>query len=163
MIHNTKLSIVAAIGKNREMGKDNKLLWHIPEDLEHFKKITLNHPIIMGRKTYESIGRPLPKRDNIIVTRYSSYVVPGCYIYNSLEKAIEFAKSLNKEEIFIIGGGDIFAQVLSQVDKLYLTIVEKEFDADVFFPEYEKKFTKVVSEQKGKSGEYIYKFLELES
>ena len=166
MIHNTKLSIVAAIGKNRELGKNNKLLWHIPEDLEHFKKITLNHPIIMGRKTYESIGRPLPNRANIIVTRYSEYVVPGCYIYNSLEKAIEFAKTLEHPpaggEIFIIGGGDIFAQSLPQVQKLYLTIVNDSFDADTFFPEYEKEFTKVVSKKDGISDEYTYTFLELE-
>lgn len=162
-----KISIVAAIGENRELGKNNKLLWDIPEDLEHFKKITLNHPIIMGRKTYESIGRPLPKRTNIIVTRYTNYVVPGCSICHSLEEAIEIVSSAygvarNDREIFVIGGGDIFEQVLPRVQKLYLTLVHDSFDADTFFPEYEDKFTKIISRQDGKSGKYSYTFLQLE-
>jgi len=164
-----KLSIIAAIGQNRELGKNNKLLWHIPEDLEHFKKITLGHQIIMGRKTFESIGRVLPDRTNIIVTRYTNYVVPGCLIAHSLEEGIEIASSSStprndkkEKEIFIIGGGDIFEQVFPQVQKLYLTIVHDSFDADTFFPEYEHSFKKIISKTDGRSKDYPYTFLELE-
>lgn len=157
-----KVSIIAAIGKNRELGKDNKLLWSLPEDLKHFKEKTLNHPVIMGRKTFESIGRALPKRTNIVVTRDRSYSAPGADVFHSLPEAIDFAKTKDKEEIFVIGGGEIYFQALILADKLYLTIVDADFpDADAFFPEY-PEFTKVVFKKKCKNEEYSYTFLELE-
>lgn len=166
-----KINIVAAIGKNRELGKDNKLLWHIPEDLKHFKEVTSGHVVIMGRKTYESIGRLLPNRTNIIITRDATYTVAGAHICYSLEEALEKAKTIEKEvlrqaqdgkgEIFIIGGGQIFEQALPLADKLYLTVVEGTFAADVYFPDY-SLFTKVLSEQKGESEGYAYTFLELQ-
>ncbi len=156
------ISIIAAIGKNRELGKDNKLLWSLPEDMKRFREKTRNHPVIMGRKTFESIGRPLPNRLNIVVTRDRSYTIPGAEIFYSLEDALDFAKNKDKQEIFIIGGGQIYAEALSYADKLYLTIVDSDFpEADTFFPEY-PEFTKVVFKKKSKNEEYSYTFLELE-
>lgn len=160
-----RISLIAALSQNRMIGKDQKLLWHIPEDLKRFKKITKNHPIIMGRKTYESIGRPLPDRTNIIVTRYTNYVVPGCQVYHSLDEAIKAAKEIEEErivpEVFIIGGADIFEQTLKIADRLYLTVVEGNYEGDAFFPDY-SQFKKIISEEKGESGKYKLTFLTLE-
>lgn len=161
----SKISIIAAIGKNRELGKKNKLLWHIPDDLPRFKKLTLGHPIIMGRKTFESIGRPLPNRTNIVVTRDSSYEVEGATIVHSIEKAIEIAKGIENlpagGEIFVIGGGQIYEQALPFADRLYLTIVDAQAEADTYFPDY-SEFKKVISKQNNESEGLKYKFIELE-
>lgn len=157
----SKISIIAAIGKNRELGKDNKLLWHIPDDLPRFKKLTLGHPIIMGRKTFESIGRPLPNRTNIVVTRDSSYEVEGVVVVHSIEKAIEEAKKKDKEEIFVIGGGQIYEQALPFADRLYLTIVDAQAEADTYFPDY-SEFKKIISEEKNESEDLRYSYLILE-
>jgi dihydrofolate reductase len=157
------VSIVVAIDSKRGIGKNNELLWHIPEDLKRFKQITSGHPVIMGRKTYDSIGRLLPNRTNIIITRDLEYLIDGAIIVHSLEEAIDQASGKpGAEEIFIIGGGQIFAQALPLVHKLYLTIVEGDFGADTFFPEYESIFTKKTFEQKGESGKYLYTFTDLE-
>lgn len=156
-----KISIIAAIGKNRELGKDNKLLWHIPDDLPRFKKLTLGHSIVMGRKTFESIGRPLPNRTNIVVTRDSSYEVEGVVVVHSIEKAIEEAKKKDKEEIFVIGGGQIYEQALPFTDRLYLTIVDAQAEADTYFPDY-SEFKEIISEEKNESEGLKYKFIELE-
>lgn len=159
-----KISIIAAIGgKKRALGKDNKLLWHIPEDMRRFKEATYGHTVIMGRKTFESIGRPLANRMNFVVTRDPDYVPNGKIdICNSLEEAIEKAKEREVNEIFIIGGGQIYEQAMQYADKLYLTLVEGEFDdADTFFPDY-SAFKKKVSEQTKSSNGYTYTFLELE-
>lgn len=181
MLH--KISIIAAIGKNRELGKDNKLLWNIPEDLKHFREITKGHPIIMGRKTFESIGRVLPNRFNIIITRDQTFIVEGATVVHTLEEAIEASSKYYVEsskyktekgrhttsyklpttenEVFIIGGGQIFEQALPVVYRLYLTIIDGTFDADVFFPDY-SKFTKVIKKEDHESGEYRYSFVTLE-
>lgn len=156
-----KISIIAAIGKNRELGKKNKLLWHIPDDLPRFKKLTLGHPIVMGRKTFESIGRPLPNRTNIVVTRDSSYEVEGVVVVHSIEKAIEEAKKKDKEEIFVIGGGQIYEQALPFADRLYLTIVDAQAEADTYFPDY-SEFKKIISEEKNESEDLRYSYLILE-
>ena len=156
-----KISIIAAIGKNRELGKDNKLLWHIPGDLPRFKKLTTGHPIIMGRKTFESIGRPLPNRINIVVTRDSNYNIEGVIVVHSIEKAIEEAKKKDKEEIFIIGGGQIYEQVLPFTDRLYLTVIDAQAEADTYFPDY-SEFKKIISEETNESGGLKYSFLVLE-
>lgn len=160
-----KISIIAAIGRNRELGKDNKLLWYIKEDLRKFKSLTAGHPIIMGRKTWESLPfKPLPKRTNIVVSRQAGKMFDGATVIFSLEHALDIAKRApGSDEIFIIGGGQIYKEAIekSLVDKLYLTIVDREFDADVFFPDY-SEFKKVVSEEEHDNGEYKYKFLELE-
>jgi dihydrofolate reductase len=163
----SKISVIAAIGKNRELGKDNKLLWDIPEDMKRFRTLTSGHPIIMGRKTFESIGRVLPNRTNIIVTRNKQQVISekkyeGTIIVESLEEAIGVGrKSSGKEEIFIIGGGQIFDQALPRADKLYLTIVDASFDADTFFPEY-SMFTKVIGKEEHEFEGFKYVFLTLE-
>lgn len=154
------VSIIAAIGSNRELGKDNKLLWHIPEDLARFQKITLGHPVIMGRTTFESLGKPLSCRTNIVITRNKEYAVPGCIIAYSIDQAIDIAKIQDKNEIFIIGGGQIYEQGIKLANKLYLTIVEGSFAADTFFPDY-SRYNKVLFRQKGQFGKYKYIFLVL--
>ncbi|MES2416495.1 MAG: dihydrofolate reductase [Patescibacteria group bacterium] len=129
-----KISIIAAIGKNNELGKENKLLWHLPADLKHFKEITSGNPVIMGRKTFESIGKALPNRRNIIVTRDKNYKIEGIEIAHSLEEALTICKDGN--EVFIIGGAEIYKQAMVFADKLYITEVEAEDKkADAFFPE----------------------------
>lgn len=155
-----QISIIAAIDENRGIGKDNSLLWHIPEDLKRFKELTTGHPIIMGRKTYESIGKLLPGRVNIIVTRNKKYKASGCLLSNSLKSAINKAREKEKTEIFIIGGGEIYRQAIKLADKLYLTSVKGKYDADTLFPDY-SEFSKVLYKRKGKSGKYLYEFLEL--
>lgn len=169
----TRISAIASIGKNRELGRDNALLWHIPEDLKFFRTITSGHAIIMGRRTFESFPKLLPNRTHIVVTRDKDYKVPeGCYVFDAIEKAIEFGKneeerlrkldpSLNSE-LFIIGGGQIFTAGLPYTDRLYLTLVDAEFpDADAFFPEY-SEFKKIVEERKSSDENYKYTFLTLE-
>jgi len=157
------ISIIAAIGKNRELGKDNKLLWHISDDFKRFKKLTSGHVVIMGRKTFESIGKPLLNRINIVVTRNRSWTPLGCTVCYSLEEAIEEAKKNLPagRQVFIIGGAEIYKQGLKYADKLYLTLVDKEFpDADAFFPDY-SEFKKVVFEENHISGDIKFKFINL--
>ena len=156
-----KISIIAAIAENRAIGKNNKLLWRISEDLKRFKKVTEGHAVIMGRKTYESIGKPLPNRLNIIITRNTSYKAPACFVFLSLGEALVYAKKYEKEEIFVIGGGEIYQQALPQTDKLYLTVVKGEYEADTFFPDY-SEFKKVDKKGEGEYKGYQYSFLELE-
>ncbi|WP_316785334.1 dihydrofolate reductase [Pedobacter frigiditerrae] len=127
-----KLSIVVAISENKAIGKDNQLLWHLPADLKHFKEITSGHTIIMGRKTYDSIGRPLPNRRNIVITRKADLQIENVEVVNSLEEAISLCK--NEEEVFIIGGAEIYKNSISLSNRIYLTTVHKEYEADVFFP-----------------------------
>ncbi len=157
-----KVSLIAAIGKNRELGKGNSLLWNVPEDMKHFRDTTRGHTVIMGRKTYESIGRPLPNRVNIVVSRSVDYKVPeGVLKAIFIEEALEIARKLEQSEIFIIGGAQIYALALPYADKLYLTVVDKEFpDADAFFPDY-SKFKTIISEKKCRDGNYSYSFFVL--
>ena len=163
MIQNTIISLIAAIGKNRELGDSGKIPWHISEDFKRFKQLTLGHPIIMGRKTWESLPvKPLPGRYNIVITRDQEFEPEGAIVCNSIENAIEKAREMLKDEVFIIGGGQIFEQSISLADKLYLTIIESDFKADTFFPDY-SNFKKVVFEKMGESGRYKYKFVELEN
>jgi dihydrofolate reductase len=165
MIQNTKISLIAAIGKNRELGKNNDLIWKIPEDLKRFREKTRGHAIIMGRKTWESLPtKPLPGRYNIVITRDDKYSVGNLEkvtIARSLEEAVNEAKKVEQNEIFVIGGGQIFEQAISIADKLYLTIIDADFDADTFFPDY-SAFKKVVFEKSSQEGEYKYKFMDLE-
>lgn len=157
------ISIIAAIDSKRGLGKNNQLLFKIKEDFVRMKKLTTGHPIIMGRKTFESIGRPLPNRTNIVITRDEGYSQEGIKVAHSLKKAIELAKNEpGGKEIFIFGGGQIFKEALPMVDKLYLTVVEGDYGADTFFPEYENLFSKKTFEQSGQEGKYRYVFIELE-
>lgn len=159
------ISIIAAIGKNRELGKDNKLLWHIPEDAKRFKDLTSGHVVIMGRKTYESLPekfRPLPNRINIVITKNPSFPVSDqLIVVGSIEDAIHQAQEkIPSKEIFIIGGASIYEQGIKYADKLYLTLVEKEYpDADTFFPDY-SQFKKVVFEKDGIESLLRYKFVD---
>ncbi len=178
------ISIVVAIGTgglhNNALGKGNELLWHIPDDLKRFKALTLGHPVIMGRKTFESIvtvlGKPLPGRTNIVITRDTSYqglssdVKTGdksstdstFVIAHSIEDAIAKAREIDKEEIFIGGGGQIYTQALQYVDRLYLTLIDDDKEGDSYFPKYEADFTKKVSEEKRDWNGISYIWLTLE-
>ncbi len=157
-----KVTIIAAIGKHNELGKDNDLIWRLPADLKRFKKVTTGHHIIMGRKTYESIGKPLPNRTSIIITRQKGYQQDGCLVAHSLAEAIDLAAT--DASIFIIGGSQIYQQALEQnlVDQLDITIVHETFDADVFFPEINTNLWKEVSREDFKpddKNKYSYSFV----
>ncbi len=128
-----KVSMIAAMASNRALGKDNELLWHISEDLKHFKEITSGGVVIMGRRTWESLGRLLPGRTNVIVTRNVADAVEGAVMVSSLEEAIE--RYADREEIFIIGGGQIYRAGMALSDRIYLTEVMHPYEADTFFPE----------------------------
>lgn len=131
------VTIIAAVGRNRALGKDNDLIWHLPADLRRFKSLTRGHHVIMGRKTFESLGKPLPKRTNVIVSRNPDYRAEGCIVVNSLEKALEIAQS--DPNPFILGGAEIYRQALSFADHMDLTFVHEEFEADAFFPEFDSE------------------------
>ena len=154
------LSIIVVIGKNREIGCDNKLLWNIPKDMERFTKITKGHPVLMGDKTFESIGKALPERTNIIITRNKNYQAKGCKICTSIKDAIELGEKQNNQEIFIIGGGSIYKQTIDIADKLYLTIVDDAPKADTYFPDY-SQFKNIIYEEKVEDKKLKFKFLEL--
>lgn len=156
-----KISIIVAIAKNRTIGHGNKLLWNIPEDMKYFREITRGHAVIMGRKTFESIGRPLPNRLNIVITRDETFSPEGVSVCHSLEDALDLARQNEKDEIFIIGGAQIYKQALSQADRLYITVVQKDFEGDAVFPEY-SEFSKVISKREGKDENYQYIFFVLE-
>jgi len=126
------ITIIAAVAENNALGKDNELIWHLPADLKRFKKITDGHHIIMGRKTFESLGKPLPNRTTIIITRNPTYKVDGCIVVNSLDEAL--IKAIPDENPFILGGAEIYKQALPIADILDLTIVHQSFEADAFFP-----------------------------
>ena len=127
------ISIITAMDMNQLIGKDNGLPWKIPADLQFFKKVTMSKPIIMGRKTFESIGRPLPGRQNIIITRDKTYTAEGCDVIYSIDDAVEVAGDV--EEVMVIGGANIYQQFLNKADRLYLTRVMGKFDGDAWFPE----------------------------
>jgi dihydrofolate reductase len=157
-----RINIIAAIGKNRELGKDNTLLWDIPEDMMRFRKLTTGRTVIMGQKTHESIGRPLPNRNNIVLTQDISFEAPGCVVCYSLDEAMRKAQEIEKEEVFVIGGGSVYVQALPLAQRLYLTLVEGEFEADVFFPEYKGQFQKTIHQECKSDMNYRYEFVTLE-
>lgn len=129
-----KISIIVAIAENGVIGLNNRLIWRLSDDLKNFKALTYGHFIIMGRKTYESIGKPLPGRTNIILSKNRSYEAEGCVIVQSVDKALKYSISKNQEEVFIIGGAQIYKETLSIADKLYLTRVHASPEGDTFFP-----------------------------
>lgn len=159
------ITIIAAIGLKNELGKNNDLIWNLPADLKRFQKVTTGHTIIMGRKTFESIGKPLPNRKTVIITRDSNYFFEGCQTESSLELAIK--KNQNQGKLFIIGGAQIYKQAIEQnlADKLDITLVQETFDADVFFPEINPKQWKLISREdflKDKKNTFQYSFLTFE-
>ncbi|WP_031526026.1 dihydrofolate reductase [Dyadobacter crusticola] len=128
-----KIAIIVAVSGNGVIGKDNQLLWRLPDDLKRFKQLTLGHPMIMGRKTFESIGKPLPGRTSIVVTRNADFRPEGVMVVHSLEEAIEAARQIEEEEAFIIGGGELYRQAQSIADRLYVTEVHTDIEGDTFF------------------------------
>ncbi len=151
----SRISIIVAADKKRGIGKTTlgvgKLLWNIPDDLKRFKELTMGHPVIMGRKTFESVlsylNKTFPGRTNIVITRNPKYKHEGTIVFSSIEKALDEAKkSPGNEEVFIIGGGQIFEQGLPFADRIYLTLVEGEYDADTFFPDY-SAFKKILAKE----------------
>lgn len=154
------LSLIAVIGKNNELGCGNQLLWHIPADMKRFRDLTLGYPVIMGRKTFESIGQPLAGRQNIVISRNPDYDNHCVYVARSLEEAIKMGEHYSDKEIFVIGGGEIYKQALPLADKLYLTLVDDSPRADTFFPDY-SKFKDIVFEETHETDDLKYTFLEL--
>ena len=157
------ITLIAAIGKNNALGKNNDLIWHLPADLKRFRQLTTGHHMIMGRKTYESIGKPLPNRTTIIVSRNPEYFQEGCLTASSLENAIQIGN--NEEVICIVGGEQIYRKALENnlVDALDITLVHDEFDADVFFPEIDLKIWEEISRENFKADEknkYDYSFIQ---
>jgi len=158
------IASIFAMSANRVIGKDNQLPWHLPADLKFFKATTLHHPIIMGRKTFESIGKPLPQRTSIIITRQPDYKVPNAIVVNSLAAGIKAAQELS-EDLFIIGGAEILKEAFSLIDTMYLTLIQAEFEGDVFYPTYdENQWRKVWHEdhQPDEKNKYSFSFIKLE-
>ena len=133
-----KLSLIVAVAENGVIGHNNQLIWHLPNDLKQFKRLTTGHSIIMGRKTFESIGKPLPNRTSIIISRNTDFQIEGCITVSSLENAILEAKKIETEEVFVIGGAEIYRLALPIVDKIYLTEVHHAYEGDTFFPTIDK-------------------------
>jgi len=154
------ITIIAAIAEDNALGKNNQLIWHLPADLKRFKQVTSKHHVIMGRKTFESLGKPLPNRTNIIITRNPNYTIEDCVVVNSLKQAIEAAKE--DENPFILGGAEIYKQAIEFADKLDLTFIHHKFDADAFFPEIDTTIWKETSREFHKADEknkYDYSFV----
>lgn len=153
------LSIIVAVAENNIIGHNNSLIWHISEDLKYFKHITSSHPVIMGRKTFESIGRPLPNRTNIVISRNPEFNPDGCIVVSSLEEAI--ATTNPNEENFIIGGGSIYREAMGLADKLYLTKIHNSYEGDTFFPEINDDWKEISREdfERGEKFEHPFSFI----
>ncbi|MBB3048378.1 dihydrofolate reductase [Litorivivens lipolytica] len=158
-----RLAMIAAMSRNRVIGRDNALPWHISADLKHFKRTTLGKPVVMGRKTYESIGRPLPGRTNIVVTRQQGYQPDGVRVATSTEAALALAEEVavtdGAEEVMVIGGEQLYRSLLPHADHLYLTEVDAEVEGDAFFPELESCWVPV-SEESGEEAGWRFRFVE---
>jgi dihydrofolate reductase len=141
-----RLSIITAMAANRVIGVENRLPWHLPEDLQHFKALTMGHHIVMGRKTYDSIGKPLPGRHTIIITRNVDYAVPGCIAVNSIDAALIVADG--DSEVFFVGGAELYAQALPLVDRMYITEIKRDFPGDAKFPQFDPSRWNEVSREK---------------
>jgi dihydrofolate reductase len=151
------LSLIAAVGKNNELGNGNKLLWDLPAEMKYFRATTSGHPVIMGRKTHDSIGRILPNRRNIIITRDPSYAKEGVEVAHSIEEAVTLLED-EEGEAFIIGGAEIYKQSMPFADKLYITHVDGTFEADAFFPAIDSSWQKVSEEKHEQDTENEYSF-----
>ncbi|MER3443390.1 MAG: dihydrofolate reductase [Meiothermus sp.] len=164
------LSLVVAMAENRVIGRNGGLPWRLPNDLKHFRRLTTGHPVVMGRKTYESIGKPLPGRTNVVVSRSPDYSAPGCLVVNSLEAALQVAEAAPHDpagtrETFVIGGAELYAQALPLADRIHLTLVHAEVAGDTFFPDLDPGAWREVSREDHEPDEqhaYAYSFLTLE-
>ena len=157
------LTLIAAAGDNNELGKNNDLVWHLPDDFKRFKKLTSGHHIIMGRKTFDSFPQPLPNRTHVVITRQENFKKPGIIVVHSLERAIELTK--DDPQPFVIGGGEIYKMAMDVADKIELTRVHGEFEADTFFPEIDKSQWKLISEEfheKDEKHQYAFTYLTYE-
>lgn len=141
------IALIAAISRNHVLGKDNQLVWHLPKDLRFFKTKTLGYPLIMGRKTFESFGKPLPGRTNIIITRNPDYRVEGATVVASLDEALREAATHNSDTIFIAGGAEIYRQAMPLADTMYLTHIHADLDGDAFFPEFSEEEWQAVAKE----------------
>ena len=154
------ITIIAAVAQNNALGKNNDLLWHLPNDFKRFKTLTSGHYIIMGRKTFESFPKPLPNRTHVIITRNKDYAPENCIVVGNLADAI--AACPKKEDIFVIGGGEIYLQAINLVDKLDITKVHENFEADVYFPEIDLNIWELSSEEhhhKDEKHQFDYSYL----
>lgn len=152
------ISFIFAMDRNRAIGINNKLPWHLPADLKFFKTVTMGHPILMGRKTYDSIGKPLPGRRNVILTQNVQFHAEGCEIVHSVEEAVE---QFRDEELFVIGGAEIFRLMASEADRMYITSIDYEFEADTYFSEMDMSAWTLISSEQGEQNEknpYVYHF-----
>ena len=141
-----KISLIVAKSRNNVIGNNNQLPWHLPADLKHFKTITMGKPIIMGRKTFDSIGKPLPGRRNIIISRQQNLHIDGCEIFHSIDDALSAVKT--EKEVMIIGGANLFLQVLPIAERIYLTVIAADFEGDAFFPGLDYAQWQLISEEK---------------
>lgn len=158
------ISHIAAVSRNRVIGNNGSLPWHLPEDLKFFKAKTLNKCIIMGRKTYESLGKPLPKRHNVIVTRNKDFKAPGCEVFTDIQEALRHCESLKDtygDEIMIVGGAEIYKQTLPYTDRLYLTLIEKDIPGDAFYPEWPSTY-KLIEKTESAEGDIRFSFCTFE-
>ena len=154
------ISFIVAMDENRVIGINNQLPWQLPEDLKFFKRVTMGHPIAMGRKTHESIGRVLPGRENIVITRQVDYHSADCTVFHSVDDFVKYSKK-QSDEIFVIGGAKIFNETFDFADRLYVTLIHEEFAGDTFFPEFELSKWELVSNEKGLKDDknpYDYEF-----
>lgn len=162
----TTISIIVAITRDKGIGYQNKLLVHLPPDLKHFKSITLGHAVIMGQKTFESIGRPLPNRENIILSLDPDFKADGCQVFDNIEIALDYAKQSEQSknpdhpEAFFIGGASIYQQAIKYADKLYITLIDAQYPADTFFPDYSEFKNQLKAEEQEYDG-LKFKFIEL--
>ncbi|PWK27955.1 dihydrofolate reductase [Arcicella aurantiaca] len=159
-----KLSLIVAVAENHVIGNNNQLIWHLPNDLKQFRRLTTGHCIIMGRKTFDSIGKPLPNRTSVIISRNPDFKIEGCITVDSLENAIIEAQKIENEEAFIIGGAEIYRLSLPLVDKIYLTEVHHSFEGDTVFPEIDKSIWQETHREDFTTDEkhqYPYSFVEL--
>ncbi len=158
-----RIALIAAMAKNRVIGRNNQLPWRIPADLKHFKALTMGKPIIMGRKTYESIGRPLPGRVNIVLTGDVTYRAEGCEVVHSIAQALQVAGAV--EEAMIVGGSDLYRQTIGDADRLYLTLVKAEVEGDAWFPKIDSRQWREIKREAHRaddSNQYDYAFVVLE-
>lgn len=159
-----KISLIVAMASNRVIGRDGQMPWHLSADLQRFKQITLGSPILMGRKTHEAIGRPLPGRQNLIISRNSDYQIPGCQVFDDIQKALQTVAG--SDELFVIGGATLYEALLPYADYLYLTVIDKAFAGDTYFPEIDPAAWHEISREdigNDPSVDFSYSFLTLQN
>lgn len=165
-----KISIIAAMARNRVIGRGNSLPWRLPADLERFKRLTMGHCLLMGRKTFESIGRALPGRSTIVISRQREYSPPGVLVARSLDEALSFAAGrvkfkVDADEVFVAGGAQIYEQALPRAGRMYLTLIDADFEGDAFFPEFDESAWRVVSEERHDATDgqpYAFRYVDYE-